>query len=281
MLDFMKKIKFNWERWIFGCVGLSCLVFTFSFLLQGQVTSASAVFAMAFFSFFYSNLARFKRFKGLGFEAELWEDKQREAAALIERLKSVVSIYTREIVMGSVMRGRWGGDEKWAKRWALLDDLRGSHTELGQDIDFSDLQHDVESVFIFDMVSPLSSIIRQVIDRGKETARTAGSERFGNPITDTQGFNAFHQKLNSIVSVDDDLFNRAKRENIARSTLNLASTSAAMLRDSFGIAIAFPDGLLERLSTIAVATDNRPIVPNPQLIEWADDHNAFSEWRRG
>jgi hypothetical protein len=57
-----------------------------------------------FLQFFYSNLARFKRFKGLGFEAELWEDKQKEAADLIDRLKNVVAIYSREVVMAQVSR---------------------------------------------------------------------------------------------------------------------------------------------------------------------------------
>jgi hypothetical protein len=32
-------------------------------------------------------LAKFKRFKGFGFEAEMWEEKQEEAAALVESLK--------------------------------------------------------------------------------------------------------------------------------------------------------------------------------------------------
>jgi hypothetical protein len=62
-----------------------------------QMTNAGIVFGLGFLSFIYANVARFKRFKGLGFEAELWEDKQKEAADLIDRLKNVVSIYTREV----------------------------------------------------------------------------------------------------------------------------------------------------------------------------------------
>ncbi len=74
---------------------------------------------MAFFSFIYSNISRFKRFKGLGFEAELWEDKQKEAAQLIDRLKAMVTVYTREIVMQKVMQNRYSGDGRWAESWKL------------------------------------------------------------------------------------------------------------------------------------------------------------------
>lgn len=66
---------------------------------------------MAFFSFFYSRLSQFK---GFGFEAELWEDKTKEAEGLIERLKSVVEISTREIVLTKVMQGRWSDGADWA-----------------------------------------------------------------------------------------------------------------------------------------------------------------------
>ena len=42
-------------------------------------TQALLVFGVAIFCLIFFLLARFKRFKGLGIEAELWEDKQEEA----------------------------------------------------------------------------------------------------------------------------------------------------------------------------------------------------------
>lgn len=231
---------------------------------------------MAFFSFFYSNLARFKKFKGLGFEAELWEDKQKEAAHLIDRLKSVVSVYTREIVMNNVMRGRWGGNESWQKRWSLLDELEGRHTELGQQIDFSELKHDVESVFIFDICSPLASSVRQSIESAKSEANKAGTARFGSPITDSVGWNKYHEQLRSIVSSEDQLFERARTENIAQGILSLAQNAKAALRESFSIELSFKDGVIERLEALAALISHRPITITPDLVSWADDHDAFS-----
>jgi hypothetical protein len=65
MLKFLEKY---WERVLFGVVGFALLGYSFWYLSLMQITEASAVFAMSFLSFIYSNLARFKRFKGLGFK---------------------------------------------------------------------------------------------------------------------------------------------------------------------------------------------------------------------
>lgn len=268
-----RYLKDRWERLLFGCVGATCLVFTFIFLGSAQVASASASFAMAFFSFFYSNLARFKKFKGLGFEAELWEDKQQEAANLINRLKSVVSVYTREIVMNNVMRGRWGGDESWRKRWDLLTELEGQHAALGQDIDFTDLRNEVESVFIFDLCSPLSSTVRQSIEAAKAEASKAATVRFGNPVTDSEGWNLYHQQLRAVISHEEELFERSKTENIAQSILTIADSATVALKDGFSIDVKFKDGVIDRLKILSRL--NRPIAITDDLIAWADDHDAF------
>jgi hypothetical protein len=103
---FAKWFIANWERVLFVIVGLALLGGSLKLIYIEKVTEAAVVFGLGFLSFIYANVARFKRFKGLGFEAELWEDKQKEAADLIERLREVVSIYTREVVLGKIKAGR-------------------------------------------------------------------------------------------------------------------------------------------------------------------------------
>lgn len=276
MSVFWRYLKNGWERILFGCVGAACLIFTFVFLWRTQVTAASAVFAMAFFSFFYSNLARFKRFKGLGFEAELWEDKQKEAADLIDRLKHVVSVYTREIVMNSVLRGRMGGGDSWQKRWDLFDGLEGRHGELGQQIDFTDLRHNVESAFLFDMCSPLAASVQRSMESAKAIMQKDAQKRFGNPVNDLEGWNKFHEQLRALGSVEGSLFERAKTRNIAQDTLDTALSFKADLMKHFSTDLAFTPGVIERLTVIADIASRRPVAITPELIEWADDPNAFT-----
>lgn len=259
----------NWERWLFGIVGLACLGLAFRSLLSSEVAAGSALFGMAFFSFFYSNLARFKRFKGLGFEAELWEDKQKQAADLIDRLKSIVSVYTREIVMNNVMRGRWSDGESWTKRWALYDELTGQHTELGQEIDFSDLKHEMDSVFLFDICRPLASSLKKQITMGRTAANEHIRQKYGSPVTDLEGHNADHAKLREVQCEFDDLFERAKTENIAQEILKEALSAKALLAAHFEIEVEFDQEVVERLEAMTGIIDKRPVTVTPKLIEWA------------
>jgi hypothetical protein len=265
-------LKQNWERILFGIVGFICLGFTLSFLINRQVAGASAVFAMAVFSFFYSNLSRFKKFKGLGFEAELWENKQKEAADLISRLKSVVAIYTREIVMGNVMRGRWGGgvDESWQKRWALLEELKGQHSELGQDIDFTELHRDVENVFIFDLCHPLANAIYQSIEEGKSLALNQARRKAGSTATDIDQYGRHIKDVNSIESGYDDLFDRAKTENIAQSLLHLFAAAKLALENRYNVQCEIDPNTLSRLTIIKDAIRIRPVVITPELLSWTE-----------
>jgi hypothetical protein len=48
---------------------------------------AASVLGFAFLFLVLLLLAKFKRFKGFGFEAEMWEQKQEEAAVVLENLK--------------------------------------------------------------------------------------------------------------------------------------------------------------------------------------------------
>lgn len=268
---FTTYMRCNWERVLFGLVGAACLFLCFRFLLAGNIAAGSALFAMSFFSFFYSNLARFKKFRGLGFEAELWEDKQKEAADLINRLKGIVSAYTREIVMGNVMRGRGGGGgDQWTGRWALFDELTGKHTELGQDIDFSQLKSDVDSVFIFDICSPLANSVRLTIDKGKADVNEQLYQKYGPTITDINGWNADLAKLHGINSTFSDLFELAKNENIAQIILNAANAAQTKLDSSFSISLEFDAGAMERLRSMVEIIERRPITVTSQLIEWSN-----------
>ena len=262
----------SWERILFGLVGAACLVLTFRSLLQNQVPTGAALFGMAFFSFFYANLARFKKFKGLGFEAELWEDKQKEAANLIDRLKSIVSIYTREIVMANVMRGRLTSGETWAKRWQLFDELSGKHSELGQEIDFSDLKRDIDSAFIFDICLPLSASIRRTIDMARSEMANKIHEKFGSPVRDVEGINREINRLNAMQFRFDDLFERAKSENIARYILDTAASAKAKVYEDFDVLLEYKSHVIDRLEAMDKVIANRPIVVTPQLVEW-------SQWR--
>lgn len=259
-----------WERVLFALVGLACLGFSFRYLYYDNITSASATFVVAFFSFIYANLARFKKFKGMGFEAELWEDKQREAADLIERLKNVVSIYTREAVMSKVMRGRLGGGADWKGNWALYDELASQHDALGQKIDFSDLKRRMDGTFLFDVCVPLSQSMQSAIQNAKTKAQETINKAFGSPITDSAGYSERVKSLHSISYKMDDMYERAEHENIAQEILDKAKAASDSLRKNFAIEPKFDAEVIAKLEKVAALHNKRPIEITGELIALAD-----------
>lgn len=178
--------------------------------------------------------------------------------------------------MNSVLRGRMGGGDSWQKRWDLFDGLQGRHGELGQQIDFTDLRHDVESAFLFDMCSPLAASVQRSIGSTKAMMQKDAQKRFGNPVNDLDGWNNFHEQLRALGSVEGSLFERAKIQNIAQDTLDAALSFKAELLKHFSVDLAFTPGVLERLAVIAGIASRRPFAITPELIEWADDPDAFT-----
>jgi hypothetical protein len=54
-------------------------------------------------------LAKFKHIKGFGFEAEMWEEKQIEAAALVDRLTLLSEAVSEQMALIASKLGLWGG----------------------------------------------------------------------------------------------------------------------------------------------------------------------------
>jgi hypothetical protein len=263
-------IKANWERCFLFLIALMFLAFSTQFFLKAEVTGATAAFVMFFLCLIYGNVSRFKRFKGLGFEAELWEDKQKEAADLIDRLKNIVKVYTTEIVMTKVMSGRFGGGPKWADNWALYYELIGQHDTLGQNIDFLPLKEKIYRVMIFDAVSNQYSRIRQAFSQAQKKANDILSEEFGSPIRDSAGYSKRLRELRGIKFEIGDLFIISETDNVARIALETIEGAAQGFRDKFGIEVELPAEEIDRLHKIDAMFKVVDFRADVELINWAD-----------
>lgn len=74
---------------------------------RNQTSTAGIVLGVGFLMLVLMLLAKFKRFKGFGFEAELWEEKQEEAAKLVERLKQLALVTCGPLVRVVSNIGHW------------------------------------------------------------------------------------------------------------------------------------------------------------------------------
>lgn len=263
----------NWERTFLFLLSLVFLAFCIWSFSRADVAGATTAFVMFFLCLIYSNVARFKRFKGLGFEAELWEDKQKEAADLIERLKSIVQVYTREIVMMKVMSGRWGGTAKWTDRWALFEELVGQHDTLGQEIDFLPLKESVYRVMVFDAVSPISGKIQSALTNAQSKARDAITAEFGPSVSDLAGHKRRNDELSSIDTEMTNIFEVAQKQNVAKFVLEKTEKAVQDFKVKFEIDVELPADEVRKLRQIDELIEVGDFNVDPQLIKWADRHD--------
>lgn len=261
----------RWERLLFAFAGVGLLGLALNLLYHEKLAQGSALFGMGFFSIFYSNISRFKRFKGLGFEAELWEDKQKEAANLIERMKGIVTTYTREILMASLRQGRWDSANGWKEQWALFDELTGQHNKLGQNIDFSEVKKEIDTYFVFDICYRLHDMVSQPVRKVVDGIQNDITVKYGNPITDSKGYAAELAKLNGFPPRLDGLsLNDARNGNLAQKILDFAENRRTNLKAIYGVEPIFDQISLDRLKTMSGLIRNGPIKVSPELIQWAE-----------
>lgn len=262
-------IAINWERVVFSAVGLFLIGFSVYFIFKGEITDAAIVFGLGFLSFIFANLARFKRFKGLGFEGELWEDKQKEAADLIERLKSVVSIYTHEVVMARVADGRWQDEIDWEGHWKLFDDLTSRHAELGQKIDFTLLKKKIDDYFLLD----LSNQQRWAVQLSLNTAKEAAVAKVGEATNmhdeaELAVYNTKTVRINALPVEVTRLGKRLSQINVAQTVLDIWTHSSDVLRNEFQVEAIIEQKHLDRLKALSDLHKTRPVQITQVLFEW-------------
>ncbi len=251
MRMFGKWLLANWERLLFALVGSLLLLACGKLVIEENVTQAAVLFGLAFLSFIYSNLARFKRFKGLGFEAEMWEDKQKEAANLIQQLRGLVKIYTHELVLGKVKSGRNSNGTNWANHWETFNEFDKQHRLLGQDIDFTDLKREMDDYFLFEMTMSQVKKINEALFQNKLAARIDVSDR----STEKWNFE-FHV---------DNPFELSQNNTLAKHVLEFLRDAKRRLESDYGV-----DPIIEkRLEVISKLYESRPVTVTNELIEWA------------
>jgi hypothetical protein len=67
--------------------------------ISDKVAAFTSILSFAFLFVVLLLLAKFKRIKGFGFEAEMWEEKQEEAAVLVERLTLLSTTVSQQVAL--------------------------------------------------------------------------------------------------------------------------------------------------------------------------------------
>jgi transposase len=78
--------------WIIAVAACILLAVGVGLAFSDRAASAGAAWGVGFLLVALLLISKFKRIKGFGFEAEMWEQKQAEAAALVDQLKSLSKV---------------------------------------------------------------------------------------------------------------------------------------------------------------------------------------------
>jgi hypothetical protein len=92
--------------------------------LQRELWPATSAMGFVFLLVVVLTISNYKHIKGFGFEAEMWSDKQKEAASLIDRLELLSKATSGQLALIASKLGLWDSGLSNPETAALLDTTR-------------------------------------------------------------------------------------------------------------------------------------------------------------
>ncbi len=177
----------NWLRnqdnqrallWIAAIALFICGV-TLSF--KDQVGAATVTYAAGIVVLIFSFLARFKRFKGLGVEAELWEAEM-EQAAEVRRALQDLSVQMAEFTYWQLGPGSRFASIPLEKMLSLIEQLERSLTDAGLERDAIErMKWPWHKCMMRDQADPIAVRLRDLISDKIEDVRKEMAA-LGSPV---------------------------------------------------------------------------------------------------
>lgn len=161
------------------------ILFAFGVVLsfQDQVTAAAVTYSAAVLSLIFAFLPEFKKFKGLGIEAELLDKKIEEADILLSQLRDI-SIPIAEMLLSSTARmGRWDSGMPRHKKHDLVQRIERELRKVGvSDTQLEQAKEDWHYYNIIDLSRPVFKSITEALQPHLKERENALSQ-FPQPIT--------------------------------------------------------------------------------------------------
>jgi hypothetical protein len=180
---------------------LSCVLFAAGVVLafKENNTGATICIVAGLLVLVFVYLSRFRKFSGLGFTGELWDDKQKEAAELIERLKLTSFAYARPVISLAGFVGRWTDGFSRRDRFTILEEIVQLMKVNGaSDAQIADARKDFDRLVAVDLVIPIKKLIDKFVSQSADEFEKGMRSKFGSPITDIDGYNAASRELADI-----------------------------------------------------------------------------------
>lgn len=159
------NILCNLQAIIFSLVGFAFLYKSFDYLFfADNVANALLLFPAALISFAYANLSKFKKFEGLGFKAELWEDTKKEAEHIINKLKTILHISSAQIIETTVKSAYISTVVIWKDTWILFNKLEGELKAIDSNENLNETKKLIYGYFFWAVMRALANLNDKILD---------------------------------------------------------------------------------------------------------------------
>lgn len=164
----------------------------------------------------FAFLSQFKKFKGLGFEGELWEHKMEEAETLIARLRNLAAVLAEPTILLAARAGRYDTAFSLKERQDLVDRIRTILAENG--IDESRIAAAVSDhrryIFI-DLADPIRRIAEYLSGVALKTVNEEAESRkmeFLTPVGEKPKSSPFEGRRQTVLRAKEALVMAAAKE---------------------------------------------------------------------
>ncbi len=133
---------------------------------RGFGVESASTYSAAALLLLFAFLAKFKRFKALGVEAELWEEKQEEAATLIENLKRTSAAISYPVMVMSARMGRPNSRFSRQDHFDFMRELEGSLISAGIDAnEIERMKSDWHVFNVVDLAAPIKRVTSEEFNK--------------------------------------------------------------------------------------------------------------------
>lgn len=144
---------------------------------------ATATYGAAVLSLIFAFLPEFKKFKGLGIEAELLDKKIEETDKLLKQLRDITSPIAEMLFSSTARAGRWSSGMPRSQKYELMQRIESELKKCGvEDSQLEKAKQDWHFYNTFDLASPIFQKINQKL-RPIQQEREKVLNQFKQPIT--------------------------------------------------------------------------------------------------
>ena len=166
-------------------VGIACLGAALWLSLTHNLAEATFIGLLGLLVLAFARLTQFKKVKGLGFEAELWDQTQKEAELLIAQMRDLIFILAETTGRSIARAGRWDSHFTRKEQIEFLDSLRASLGSIGVSAEKAEtIYREFKRITAQRMAYKIWEGLKVEFDAAHQIAQQALTAKHPSPIAD-------------------------------------------------------------------------------------------------